>query len=238
MTFFRFRRSTVDPEVDVLIGAEVFGDWNAVEVLADFAVVDGGDVEEQQEADEEQDDAREADDDEDELPAAVVVPAEGDERQDGVGQQEPEDEAEEVRVVVDPWQESGEEEDCGDADQLEDGHLRVLEHVPLMNDLDHAASEEAEVSPGGPDLGPVRHEDGGSEVADHAGAEIDERDSGSAGHLLQVSHEPILQGDSQGEVDDPEINHQYFSSCCTQLFNPGPNLIKLFGSKIYSTLKL
>ena len=199
-----FRRSAVDPEVNVLVGAEVFGDWNAVEVLADFAVVDGGDVEEQQEANEEKDDAGEADDDQDQLPAAVVVPAEGDERQDGVGQQEAEDEAEEVRVVVHPGQESGKEEDRGDADQLEDGHLRVLEHVPLVDDLDHAASQEAEVGAGGADLGPVRDEDGGSEVADHAGAEIDERDAGGTGHLLQVPHEPVLQGDSECQVENPE----------------------------------
>ena len=40
-------------EVDVLVGAKVLGDGDAVEVLADLAVVNGRDVEEEQEADEE-----------------------------------------------------------------------------------------------------------------------------------------------------------------------------------------
>ena len=162
--------------------------------------MDGGDVEEQQEADKEKDDAGEADDDQDQLPAAVVVPAEGDERQDGVGQQEAEDEAEEVRVVVHPGQESGEEEDRGDADQLEDGHLRVLEHVPLVDDLDHAASQEAKMCSGRTDLGAVRNEDGGREVADHAGSHVDESDPCGASHLLEVPHQPVLEGDREGKV--------------------------------------
>ena len=41
------------PEVDILLGAEVLGDGDAVEVLADLAVVDRRDVKEEQEADEE-----------------------------------------------------------------------------------------------------------------------------------------------------------------------------------------
>jgi len=73
-----------------------------------------------------------------------------------------------------------------------------------MDHLDHAASQESEVSPGRPHLGPVRNKDGGSQVTDHAGAQVDEGDPGGAGHLLQVPHEPVLQGNRQGEVEDPE----------------------------------
>ncbi len=39
-------RSAVHSEVNILICAKVFCDWNAVEVLADLTVMDGGDVKE------------------------------------------------------------------------------------------------------------------------------------------------------------------------------------------------
>ena len=45
-----------------MISAKVFCDWNAVEVLADLTVMDGSDVEEEEEADEEKDDARQTND--------------------------------------------------------------------------------------------------------------------------------------------------------------------------------
>ncbi len=45
-------QSAVHSEVNILICAKVFCDWNAVEVLADLTVMDGGDVEEEKEADE------------------------------------------------------------------------------------------------------------------------------------------------------------------------------------------
>ena len=74
-------RSTVDSQVNVLIRTKVFGDRDAVEVLADLAVVDGSDVEEEQKSDEEENDAREADDNQDQLSPAIVHPAERHERQ-------------------------------------------------------------------------------------------------------------------------------------------------------------
>ena len=135
-------------QVDVLIRAEILGDGDAVEVLADLAVVDGGDVEEEEEANKEEDDGRETDPDQDDLSPPVVVAAEGHEGKESVAEEEAEDESEEVSVVVDPGQESEEEEDRGDPDQLEDCHLGVLEHVPLMDDLDHTASQETEVGTG------------------------------------------------------------------------------------------
>ena len=55
--YFRFRFSTVHSQINVLIRAEVLRDWNAVEVLAHFAVVNGSDVEEKEETDEQKDDA-------------------------------------------------------------------------------------------------------------------------------------------------------------------------------------
>ena len=83
---------------------------------------------------------------------ASSSPSEGDERQEGVGQQEPEDEAEEVRVIVDPGKEPDEEEHGRHADHLEDSHLGVLESRPLVNHLHHAARQEAKVAAGRTDL--------------------------------------------------------------------------------------
>jgi len=42
-------------------------------------------------------------------------------------------------VVINPRQESGQEEHGGDAHQLEDGHLGVLEAGPLVDHLYDAA---------------------------------------------------------------------------------------------------
>ena len=140
-------------QIDVLVRAEVLGDGDAVEVLADLAVVDGRDVEEEEEPDEEEDDGGQADPDQDDLPPPVVVAAEGDEWEEGVAEEEAEDEAEEVGVVVDPGQEAEEEEDGRDPDQLEDGHLGVLEHVPLVNHFHNATGQKAEMGAGRTNLG-------------------------------------------------------------------------------------
>ena len=115
-------------------------------------------------------------------------------------------------VVVNPRKESGQEEDGRDAHQLEDGHVRVLEHVPLVDDLDHATGEEAEVRSGGSDLGSVRNEDGGGQVADHSGPHVDQSDSSGSGHLLEVPHQPVLQRDSQREVEDAEMERRIVST--------------------------
>ena len=53
--------SDVCVQVDVLVCAKVLGDGDAVEVLADLAVVDRRDVEKEQEADEEDQDRDQAD---------------------------------------------------------------------------------------------------------------------------------------------------------------------------------
>ena len=180
------------PEVDILLGAEVLGDGDAVEVLADLAVVDGGDVEEEDETDKDEHGGDEADPEEDQLSPAVID-AEGDEGHDGVGYEEAEDEAEEVGVVVNPRKESGEEEDRGDADQLEDGHLGVLEAGPLVDHLDDGGGKEAKVGARGSHLGSVRDEDGTGEVANHPRAQVDDPDPLGSCHLLQVSHQPVLK---------------------------------------------
>ena len=82
------------------------------------------------------------------------------------------------------WQ----KEDSGDPDQLEDGHLRVLEAGPLMDHLHDAAGQQTKVRARRPHLGPVGDKDGAGEVTHHAGAQVDDGDPGGARHLLQVSH--------------------------------------------------
>ena len=141
----------VCPQVNVLLRAEIFCYRDAIKVLANLTVVYRRDVKEQDKAHEDKEGRQEADPQQDQLPLPVKH-TEGDERHDGVGEEEPEDEAEQVGVVVDPGQEAGEEEDGRDPDQLEDGHLGVLEGRPLVDDLDNAAGQEAKVGPGGTNL--------------------------------------------------------------------------------------
>ena len=109
-------------------------------------------VEEEEEADEEEEHREQANPHQDDLPLPLVLAAEGDEGQQGVGEQEARDEAEEVGVVVHPGQETGQEEHGRHAHQLEDGHLGVLEHRPLVDHLHHAARQQAEVRARRPDL--------------------------------------------------------------------------------------
>lgn len=99
--------------------------------------------------------------------SSSLIDAEGDEGHDGVGDEEAKDEPEEVSVVVYPGKKTREEEDCGDSDQLEDGHLWILETWPLMDDLHDAAGQESKVRPGRTHLSSVGNKDGGGEVADH-----------------------------------------------------------------------
>ena len=81
-------------------------------------------IEQQDEAHEDEDTREQTDPQQDQLPPPLVH-AEGDEGHDGVGDEEAEDEAEEVSVVVYPRQQAREEEDCRDPDQLQDRHLRI-----------------------------------------------------------------------------------------------------------------
>ena len=154
--------------------------------------MDGGDVEEEDEADKDEHGGDEADPKQDQL-SPPIIDAKGDEGHDGVGYEEAKDEAKEVGVVVDPREESGEEEDRGDPDKLEDGHLGVLEARPLMDHLHDRRGQEAEMGTRGSHLGSVWNKDGAGEIADHPRAEIDDPDPLSPRHLLQVSHEPVLK---------------------------------------------
>ena len=52
------------------------------------------------------------------------------------------------------------------------------------------------------DLCPVGDEDGGGEVARHAGHDVDDGYTRCAGHLLQVSQEEKLNHHRQNQVDD------------------------------------
>ena len=101
-------------------------------------------VEEQDEPDKDEQGKDDADPEQHNLPPPLVQP-ERDKGQNGVADEEPEDEAEEVGIVVDPGQQAGQEEDGGDADELEDGHLRVLEAGPLVDHLHDGGGQQTEV---------------------------------------------------------------------------------------------
>ena len=187
-----------------MLAAKVLGDGNAVEILADLTVLDDGThVEEEDEPGEEEQGHHHAHPHQHNLPPPAVHPKR-DKWQHGVGQEEAVDEAEEVGIVVNPGQESGQEENGRHPDQLEDGHLGVLEAGPLVDDLDNGGGQEAEGGAGRAHFGPVGHEDGGGEVADHAGGQVDQAGPLGAGQLLQVAHQPVLEEQRDGQVEDSE----------------------------------
>ncbi len=56
---------------------------------------------------------------------------------------------------------------------------------------------------GWPDLGAVGNKDGGGEVADHAAGQVHDTGPLSARQLLQVPHQPVLEDQGDGQVEDP-----------------------------------
>lgn len=90
-------------EVDVLRGAEVASERDAVEQLAHLALVHRHVVEQSQQQREQTDDQHQRDPDQEDFAPTVVV-AERDEGHQSVRRQEPENETEQVRVVVHPGQ--------------------------------------------------------------------------------------------------------------------------------------
>lgn len=90
--------------------------------------------------------------------------------------------------------------------------MSLLEAGPLVDDLHDAAGQEAEVSASRADLCSVGHEDGAGEVADHAAAKVYDGHAPRPRHLLQVPHQPVLEGHRDQEVEYPEIVWSAFSA--------------------------
>ncbi|TNN69502.1 hypothetical protein EYF80_020336 [Liparis tanakae] len=108
--------------------------------------VDGVDVEPDDERGEQPGVGHHGHGDEDALPVLVEVP-EGDVGQEGEGEQQAAEEAEDVGDVVDPRQEAAQEEEEDDAQQLEEGFPRLLQDLPTLKQLNKQAGEEPELRP-------------------------------------------------------------------------------------------
>ena len=63
-------------------------------------------------------------------------------------------------------------------------------------------------------LGSVGHEDGGGEVARHAGHHVDDGDSRRTGHLLQIAQEEKLDHHRQRQVEDTAETGQHGQRLC------------------------
>lgn len=92
-------------EIDVLGGAKVAGERHAIEQFAHLTLVHRYVVEESEQQSEQAHDQDHADPDQQDLPSTIVM-AERDERHQRVGRQEAEDKAEQMRIVVYPWQDA------------------------------------------------------------------------------------------------------------------------------------
>ena len=94
-----------------MVGTKIFCEWNASQVFAPGAVVEGDVVEDSQEYGEDHEDGGEAERDGDSSPGAGVDGSVvRDVGHEGVGEQEPGDEARDVSVVVHPGHQTQEEE--------------------------------------------------------------------------------------------------------------------------------
>lgn len=113
--------------------AELAGEGDAGEILEPIPV-DGVDVEPDDERGEQPQVHEQWQDDEHTL-AILVEGAEGDVRQEGEGQQQAAEEAEDVGDVVDPRQQATEEQEENKAEQLEEGIPRLLQHLPALKEL-------------------------------------------------------------------------------------------------------
>lgn len=77
--------------------------------------------------------------------SVLVESAEGEIRQEGEGQQQAADEAKDVGDVVDPWQETTDEEEEQHDEQLQKGLPRLLQYLPSLEKLDKQAGEESKL---------------------------------------------------------------------------------------------
>ena len=107
-------------------------------------------------------------------------------------------------IIINPWEQSGQEEYSGNAHNFQYRHLRVLERGPLMNHFDHGQGQKAKMRASRAYFSSVRDKDGRSEVADHPGAEINQANPLGARHLLEVPHQPELERHRDHQVEDPE----------------------------------
>ena len=78
-----------------------------------------------------------------------------------------------------------------------------------MDHLHDAAGQQTKVRASWPHLGPVWNKDGAGEVTHHAGAQVDDGNPGGARHLLQVPHQPELEGHRDQKVNNPETKMLY-----------------------------
>ena len=165
--FCHFATLDISSKVYILVCTKVFCDWNAIKIFANLTVMDWCYVEEQNESNKNKNAGQKTNPQQYQF-SSSFVDSKSHERHDCVRDEEAENEAKEMGVVVNPWEKARKEEDRGDPDQFEYRHLRVLERRPLVDDLDNAASQETKVSSGRSHLSPVGDKDGAGEVANHA----------------------------------------------------------------------
>ena len=122
--------------------AELRGKRNTVEIVAVRALVERTDVEQHNQQDKQTDGRRHAHQNADDLASAAEV---RDARPHGERQQETEDEAGEVRVVVDPRQQAEHEQSEQDRQQLHHFQARLFHVGPAVDDFDKQAGQQCEL---------------------------------------------------------------------------------------------
>lgn len=135
--------ASVEMRVEVVLLAKFVREGDAGEQLAPLAL-DGVDVEEHDQAREE---AHEHQQEDDNLAALAVQvhAAEADVGQEGEGEEEARHEAAKVGKVVDPRQQAEGEQEEHHAEQLGEGHPRLGQDLPALEQLHKQAGQDAEL---------------------------------------------------------------------------------------------
>lgn len=142
------RSESLSPhDLDILVGTDVLGKGYAVDIFTEITFIYGMDIEQGDETEEEGDYDQQTDPYHDDLCGAVVR-AERDERQQRERHEEAEDEAEQVRIVVDPGQKTDCEQDDDDGEQPEQRPTRTFQHLPAVDHLDEQTRQKTELRSG------------------------------------------------------------------------------------------
>lgn len=129
--------------VDVVLFAELAGEGQAGEVLQPVPV-DGVDIEPDDQRGEQAQVDQQRQQDQDTLSVLVEV-AERHVGQEGEGEQQAAEEAEDVGDVVDPGQQATQEQEEDNAHQLEEGLPWLLQHLPALDELHKQAGKQPEL---------------------------------------------------------------------------------------------
>lgn len=185
--------------------AELLSKGDTSEVMAVSTVVDRCYIEEDDEQGKEADRGDQTDDDANDLAASVQL-IEGDVWQKGKREQEAEDEADQVGVVVDERQQADQEQHHNDGHEFEHGTPGRGQDVPIVQDLYDQASEQAKLGTSWTCFHMVGQKDGAGKAACYPWTQVDDGNAQPTSQLLQVAHHEELEEDADDQLEEASMH--------------------------------